>query len=170
MTGIAHNIGTLNKSEDYGHDMAEDPEDEENPPAAVGAGDIDDEGQGVEDDNVVNLVIVDQDDDQVDDANVVNNLNHPLQVENVVNVEDFAGGEIDVLDQDDGAHGIIDNDDHIPVDQRCGVCWGDRNDPTLLLPCGHTFCGACVTVLMADVLPSCPQCRVVVVDSIRVFT
>ena len=170
LTGIAYNIGRLNKSEDYGHDMAEEDEDEGNPPVAAGAADIGDEGQGVEEDDiVVEQVNVDQNNDQVVDVNVIDGLNHPHQGGNVVIVEDFAGGENDVVHEGDGAQGIIENDD-IPVDQRCGVCWGDRNDPTLLLPCGHTFCGACVTVLMADLLPSCPQCRVVVVDSIRVFT
>lgn len=57
--------------------------------------------------------------------------------------------------------------DLLPVDPRepsdtseasCTICFSAMNDPATLLPCGHSFCRACITNWVRRKI-SCPLCR-----------
>ena len=56
----------------------------------------------------------------------------------------------------------------VPIEQRCGVCWAERIEPTLLIPCGHTFCRVCVETVIA-MTTECPMCRAYIEDCVRVY-
>lgn len=58
--------------------------------------------------------------------------------------------------------------DRISVDETelsCGICMGIFNKPSLIIPCGHSFCKECIeTSLRSD--NRCPMCRLQITDTV----
>jgi len=55
-------------------------------------------------------------------------------------------------------------------EMECIVCMEDTRT-TVMQPCGHLcLCSSCAGQIMRGTRPTCPVCRVVVDDTIRVFT
>jgi hypothetical protein len=52
--------------------------------------------------------------------------------------------------------------------EECSVCLSERPD-TALVPCGHLFCGTCVTALRRKAGTGCPVCRSAIRDAVRTF-
>ena len=63
--------------------------------------------------------------------------------------------------------------------QKCAICYGDVNERTILLPCGHAdFCTHCIVQNEGHTLPDpetgirvfrCPSCNLVYANRTRVY-
>jgi hypothetical protein len=65
--------------------------------------------------------------------------------------------------------------DHLLSTVECAVCIETKKDPTVLLPCCHSFCESCVAQCLksSDGSPKenaeCPICRAATTDAKRLF-
>jgi chromosome segregation ATPase len=65
--------------------------------------------------------------------------------------------------------------DHVLLKMECAVCFETKKDSTVLLPCCHSFCGACVTECLKrddgtiKEGASCPICRALTFTAKRLF-